>query len=292
MTATPYAPTLTQSLTEAPAIRRVAFDAPWAWLAAGWRDLWSAPVISLTYGAAFAAAAYAFVFQLSQTNALPLMLPLAGGFLLVGPLLAVGLYEISRRRERNQRASFQDIISAVRQSGGQLAFFGVLLLLLYFFWMQIASLLFMLFFGNSDIPPVENFIPTLLFTPHGLGLLVIGTAVGAIFASVAFSVSAIAVPMLLDRKVDVITAVTASVRAVDLNRPAMILWAVLIAGLIAMGFAALFAGTRHCVPADRLCDVACLPRTDGNNRGVMVPTQRSPLTYMETPISAPQSRPS
>ena len=242
MTATPYAPTFTQSLTEAPAIRRVAFDAPWAWLAAGWRDLWSAPVISLTYGAAFAAAAYAFVFQLSQTNALPLMLPLAGGFLLVGPLLAVGLYEISRRRERNERASFQDIVSAVRQSGGQLAFFGVLLLLLYFFWMQIASLLFMLFFGNSDIPPVENFVPTLLFTPHGLGLLVMGTAVGAIFASVAFGVSAIAVPMLLDRKVDVITAVTASVRAVNLNRPAMILWAVLIAGLIAMGFVALFAG--------------------------------------------------
>ena len=222
--ATPYEPTLTQSLTEAPVIRRVAFDAPWAWLAAGWRDLWSAPVISLTYGAAFAAAAYAFVFQLSQTNALPLMLPLAGGFLLVGPLLAVGLYEISRRRERNQSASFQDIVSAVRQSGGQLAFFGVLLLLLNFFWMQIASLLFMLFFGHSDIPRVENFIPTLLFAPHGLGLLVIG------------------VPMLLDRKVDVVTAVTASVRAVNLNRPAMILWAVLIAGLIAMGFAALFVG--------------------------------------------------
>ena len=248
MTATPYAPTFTQSLTEAPAIRRVAFDAPWAWLAAGWRDFWSAPVTSLTYGAAFAATAYAFVFQLSQTNVLPLMLPLAGGFLLVGPLLAVGFYEISRRRERNERASFQDIVSAARQSGGQLAFFGVLLLLLYFFWMQIASLMFMLFFGNSDIPPVENFVPTLLFTPHGLGLLVMGTAVGAIFASVAFGVSAIAVPMLLDRKVDVITAVNASVRAVNLNRPAMILWAVLIAGLIAMGFVALFAGLAIAFP--------------------------------------------
>jgi len=248
MTAAPCAPTFTQSLTEVPAIRRVAFDAPWAWLAAGWRDLWFAPVISLTYGAAFATAAYAFVFQLSQTNALPLMLPLAGGFLLVGPLLAVGLYEISRRRERNERASFQDIASAVKQSGGQLAFFGVLLLLLYFFWMQIASLMFMLFFGNSDIPPVENFVPTLLFTPHGLGLLVMGTAVGAIFASVAFGISAIAVPMLLDRKVDVITAVTASVRAVNLNRPAMILWAVLIVGLIAMGFVALFAGLAIAFP--------------------------------------------
>ena len=280
MTATPYAPTFTQSLTEVPAIRRVAFDAPWAWLAAGWRDLWSAPVISLTYGAAFAAAAYAFVFQLSQTNALPLMLPLAGGFLLVGPLLAVGLYEISRRRERNQRASFQDIVSAVRQSGGQLAFFGVLLLLLYFFWMQIASLLFMLFFGNSDIPPVENFVPTLLFTPHGLGLLVMGTAVGAFFASVAFSVSAIAVPMLLDRKVDVITAVTASVRAVDLNRPAMILWAVLIAGLIAMGFAALFAGLAIVFPLIGYATWHAYRELTGT------------LTYMETPISAPQSRPS
>jgi uncharacterized membrane protein len=106
----------------------------------------------------------------------------------------------------------------------------------------------MLFFGNADIPPVENFVPTLLFTPHGLGLLVMGTAVGAVFASVAFAISAIAVPMLLDRKVDVITAVTASVRAVNMNRPAMILWAVLIVGLIAMGFAALFAGLAVAFP--------------------------------------------
>ncbi len=130
MTATPPAITITQSLSQAPAIRRVAFDAPWAWLGAGWRDLWSAPVISLTYGAIFAAAAYVLVLKLSQINALPLMLPLAGGFLLVGPLLAVGLYEISHRRERNEPSLLHDIIAAVRKSGGQLALFGVLLLLL------------------------------------------------------------------------------------------------------------------------------------------------------------------
>ncbi len=248
MTPTPHAVTLTQPSTQAPAIRRVAFDAPWAWLAAGWRDLWSTPVISLTYGAIFAAAACAFVFQLSSIHALPLMLPLAGGFLLIAPLLAVGLYEISRRRENSQQASFHDMVSAVRNSGGQLAFFGVLLLLLYFFWMQVASLLFMLFFGNADIPPVENFVPTLLFTPHGLGLLVVGTAVGAMFALAAFGISAISVPMLLDQKLDVITAVTASVRAVDMNRPAMILWAVLIAGLIVAGFAALFVGLAIAFP--------------------------------------------
>ena len=248
MTATPQSIVFTQSLTQAPAIRRVAFDAPWAWLAAGWRDLWSAPFISLTYGALFAAAAYVFVFHLSSTNALPLMLPLAGGFLLVGPLLAVGLYEISRRKERNEQATFQNIVAAIKGSGGQLAFFGVMLLLLYFFWMRFAFLLFMLFFGNADIPPIENFVPTLLFTPHGLGLLVTGTAVGAVFASVAYAVSAIAVPMLLDRKVDVISAVSASVKAVNENWPAMILWAVLIVGLIAMGFAGLFVGLAIAFP--------------------------------------------
>ncbi len=248
MTASSPSVTLPQTSAAAPAIRTVAFDAPWAWLAAGWRDLWSSPAISLAYGAAFAGIAYVFVFQLSQIHALPFMLPLAGGFLLVGPLLAVGLYEISRRRERNDPTSIRDILAAAKKSSGQLAAFGVLLLLLYFFWMRTASLLFMLFFGNSDIPPIENFVPTLLFTPHGLGLLVTGTAAGAVLALVSFAISAISVPMLLDRQVDVITAVMASVQAVRLNAPAMLLWAGLILGLTALGFAGLFIGLAIAFP--------------------------------------------
>jgi uncharacterized membrane protein len=230
------------------AVRRVAFDAPWGWLGAGWRDFWSAPGISLAYGTAFAAISYVFVLQLSRMHALPLLLPLAGGFFLIAPLLAVGLYEVSRRRERNQTATFGDIFRAARGAVGPLAYFGVALLLLYFFWMQVASLLFMLFFGNADFPPVEQFVPTLLFTAHGLGLLVVGTAVGAAFAATAFSISAIAVPMLLDSKVDVVTAMRASVEAVRLNPPAMILWAVLIAGLTAAGLVTLFAGLAFAFP--------------------------------------------
>lgn len=248
MTASSPSATIDRTSTAAPAIRTVAFDAPWAWLAAGWRDLWSSPAISLAYGAAFAAIAYVFVFHFSQIGALPLVLPLAGGFLLVGPILAVGLYEISRRRERNESTSVRDILAAAKKSSGQLAAFGVMLLLLYFFWMRTASLLFMLFFGNADIPPIENFVPTLLFTPHGLGLLVTGTAAGAVLALVSFAISAISVPMLLDRQVDAITAVGASVQAVRLNAPAMLLWAVLILGLTAMGFAGLFVGLAIAFP--------------------------------------------
>lgn len=248
MAASPQAIPFPRSFNAAPEIRRVAFDAPWAWLDRGWKDLWSSPGLSVTYGAAFAAIAYLFIFQLLRIHALPLILPLAGGFMLLGPLLAVGLYEISRRRERHEQTSLRDVALAVRKSGSQLAYLGVLLLLLYFFWMQVASLLFMLFFGNADIPPLENFIPTLLFKPHGLGLLVTGTAVGALFAFAAFGLSAIAAPMLFDRKVDVITAVSTSLKAVNKNRPAMILWAALITGMIAMGFIALFAGLAIAFP--------------------------------------------
>jgi uncharacterized membrane protein len=248
MTATPEAVTFSPENTQAVPIRSVAFDAPWNWLGAGWRDLWSAPATSLAYGGAFAALAYAFVLHLARIDALPLLLPLAGGFLLIGPVLAAGLYEVSRQREGNRSASFRDILCAARRSGGQLASFGVLLLLLYFFWMQIASLLFMLFFGNADFPPIENFIPTLLFTPHGLGLLVTGTAAGAVLACVAFAISAISVPMMLDKKIGVVTAVKASVEAVRLNRPAMLLWAALILGISALGFAALFAGLAIAFP--------------------------------------------
>jgi uncharacterized membrane protein len=253
MTATPHAADLSQARPEAVSIRRVAFDAPWGWLGAGWRDLWSAPAMSLGYGAAFAVTAYIFVLQLSRIDALPLLLPLAGGFFLIAPLAAVGFYEVSRRREKGEETSLRDILQAAREASGRLAFFGVALLLLFFFWMQVASLLFMLFFGNATFPPIDQFIPTLLFTPHGLGLLVTGTAVGAVFATTAFAISAIAVPMLLERDVDVVTAMRTSVEAVRLNPPAMLLWAVLIAGLMTAGLVTLFAGLAIVFP---LCGYA------------------------------------
>jgi len=231
-----------RGLAEAPEIRRVAFDAPWNWLGAGWRDLWSAPQISLIYGAGFSFAAYALVWSLLRSDSLPLILPLAGGFLLLGPLLAVGLYEVSRHRERGTVARFSDVLSAGSGARGRLALFGMILLLINFVWMLIAFLLFMLFFGAAEIPPMEEFIPTLLFTPHGLGLSITGTAAGAVLAAFTYAVSAISVPMLLDRKVDPVTAALLSIHAVRLNLPAMLLWAALILALSAVGVLALFVG--------------------------------------------------
>jgi uncharacterized membrane protein len=224
-------------------VRRVAFDAPWEWLAAGWRDLWTVPAISLTYGALFAVAAAALVLGLTVNGLEALILALGGGFLLIGPIAAVGLYEASRRLEQSEPVGLGAVLAGARSAPGQLGFFGAILAFCYFVWLQLASLLFMLFFGGGRaFPPASDFVPTLLFEPHGLGLLVVGTVVGGVIAAVVFSISVISVPLLMTRRIDAVSAMAASVRAVSLNWQPMTLWAALIAGFMALGLATLFAG--------------------------------------------------
>ena len=134
------------------------------------------------------------------------------------------------------------VLEGARAAPGQLGFFGAILAFCYFVWLQLASLLFMLFFGGRPWPPASDFVPTLLFTPHGLGLLVTGTIVGGILAAVVFAISVISVPLLMTRRIDAVSAMAASVRAVLVNRQPMALWAALIAGFMALGIATLFVG--------------------------------------------------
>ncbi len=119
---------------------------------------------------------------------------------------------------------------------------GVLLLIVFFVWIEIALLMFMLFFGGVALPPAESFISTLLFTPRGLGLLIVGTVAGAVLAGTVFALSAVSVPLLMVRELDVITAATTSVRAVLKNPRAMALWAAIIAAAMAFGVATAFVG--------------------------------------------------
>ena len=223
-------------------VRQVAFDAPWAWLALGWRDLWAAPGVSLVYGGAFALAAALLTWGVTQAGAQSLILALAGGFLLVAPLAAVGLYEASRRMSAGEPVTLGAVVNGGLHPRGQLAFFGIALLLIFMVWMQIAFLLFMLFAGTSGIPPANEFMHTLLFTRHGTGLMIVGTLVGAALAALTFAVSAVSVPLLLVKDVDIVTAITTSIKTVIVNPKAMFLWAALIAGFMAVGIATLFVG--------------------------------------------------
>jgi uncharacterized membrane protein len=235
-------PPPTQGLIEKVAIERVAFDAPWAWLAAGWRDLWRAPHVSLAYGAAFSLMSASLTLTLLSRGLEALVLSLGGGFLLIGPAAAIGLYETSRLLENDRQVTLGAVVRAGLRTPGPLGFFGAILAFAFFVWLQLAFLLLMLFLGGSPVPPASEFVPTLLFTPRGLGLLVTGNVVGAIIAFIVFAISAISVPLLMTRRIDAVTAMAASVASVRLNPKAMMLWAALIAGFMALGIATLFAG--------------------------------------------------
>jgi len=222
-------------------VNKVPLDAAWKWLAAGSRDMWRVPHVSLAYGAIFTLISLMLVVGLYLAGALSLVLPLAGGALLLGPMIAVGLYEASRRLEEGEPVTLSDIVSFSTGSLGQLAFMGVFLLIIYFVWLEIAFLLFMLFLGPQSLQ-LENIVPTLLFTPSGLGLLIVGSAAGAVLALLVFSITAVSIPLLMRREVDIVTATLTSIRAVALNPAPMLLWAVLIAGMMTFAFATLFLG--------------------------------------------------
>ena len=191
--------------------------APYNWLEAGWRDMWRLPRLSLAYGAIFAIVGLLLVVGLTQVGLLSLILVLAGGFILVGPMLAAGLTETSRRLEQGEPVSLASTLRAGFYGKGQLAFMGLLLMLVYLAWVEIAFLLFMLFFGPQPMPPLDVFVSNLLVTPRGLGLLIVGTGVGIVLATIVFAISAIAGPLLMTEPVDVVTAATISVGACRKN---------------------------------------------------------------------------
>jgi uncharacterized membrane protein len=224
------------------AIRKIELDRPWQWLLKGWQDLRNAPAISLTYGVLAAVTGYVLTLGLYVMDMLYLVLPMTAGFLIVGPILTVGLYEVSRRAERGERTTLVEALQAFRRNGSQIALVGMALLLLMFAWARIAALIFFLYFGLQP-PSFENLIVTTFLEADALPFLAIGTVVGGILALLAFSISVVSIPLLLDREdANVMDAIATSFRTVQANFGPMLFWAVLIAGFTAAGLATFFLG--------------------------------------------------
>jgi uncharacterized membrane protein len=232
----------------APRVRKVELDRPWAWLTAGWRDLTRAPAVGLSYGLLFALVGWAVTFGLWRLGAIYLILPLTAGFLIVGPLLAVGLYEVSRRHERGEKAMLGDAVGAFRANPSQIAFMGVTLLLLFFAWIRLAVMIFYLFFGLTPPSPAD-FVGRVFFSAQSLPFVVVGTAIGAMLAALAFAISAISIPLLLDRpQAHVVTAISASFRAILENPATMAFWAVLIVLFVGAGLITFYVGLIVALP--------------------------------------------
>lgn len=222
-------------------VRQITMDSPWSWLNAGWRDFASRPGIGLSYGMAFTVVSYLLAACLHYLDMLYLLLPLGAAFTLLGPMLAVGLYEASRRYEAGEPVRLRDIAFVGTRSPTQLVIVGLFLLIAFLLWIKIAMLLFALFFSDGT-PSLAEMIPTLITTTNGIAFLIVGTMFGAVLAFAVFAVSAVSVPLLLEREVDAITAIIASVQAVTRNFGPMLLWAWLIAMLTLVGIVTLFFG--------------------------------------------------
>jgi uncharacterized membrane protein len=211
-----------------PRVRHVSTDRPWVWLTAGWRDLMATPAIGLAYGGAVCLVGWILSLVLFETDLLWAILPAISGFFLVGPLVAAGLYEASRVREQGRTPSLADALAPFRRNGTQIAYLGMVLLIVHLFWVRIAGLLFMLFFGLESSSSLEALPFSLLKSSEFLPFVVIGTGFGALLAAASFAISALSIPMLVDRDISALEAITVSIQAVLENWRAMTLWAGLI----------------------------------------------------------------
>jgi len=224
--------------TPFPGIRRVALRAPLRWIAAGWRDFVRAPAASAFYGATFALMGW--LVYLVFSHAYEYTSALTAGFLLVGPFVATGLYDISRRLARGERVTLRPTLTAWRDNVGAFSLFALVLTVILLVWARASLVTFALFF-SAGMPTLSGFLQRVASLEH-LDFVLTYLAVGLVFASIVFAVSVVSVPMMLDRGTDTIVAALTSVRALAENPAPLMFWAALIVALIGIGFATLFIG--------------------------------------------------
>jgi uncharacterized membrane protein len=212
------------------------------WLAAGWRDLWTGPGSSLAYGLGVFLLSVGFLAALISFGLDYILLPALAGFMIVAPFLAIGLYEKSRAIEEGRRVTITTMVLVRPRSGAQVFFLGLLLCLLMLLWMRAAVLLYALFFGVTAFPGLDRIPDLLVTTTYGQLMLAVGSTVGGLFAAFAFAVSVFSAPMLLDQRVDALTAMGSSARLVWNNLPVMLMWGALVLVLSAICVATALVG--------------------------------------------------
>lgn len=200
-----------------------------AWLRAGWRDLWLQPLPSLAYGALVVVISWVVVACLFLLDMSAYLFPAIASFLIVGPILALGLYAKSQAIEQGKEVSLQAMVFVRAKSLSQIFFAGVLLCLLLALWIRAAVVIYALFFGLRPFTGLDQILPVVFGSIEGWALLVVGSAVGGLFAAFAFSISAFGIPMLFDRRLDVFTAMALSMRAVWRNLGLLLPWGAVVA---------------------------------------------------------------
>src|ERR1700675_1868699 len=202
----------------------------------GWEDFKAVPSHAIILCVIYPVLGLVLFRMVLGYAVLPLLFPLAAGFTLIGPFAALGLYELSRRRERGEEAAAWDAIQVLRApSFGAMLELGTLLLVLFGTWIAAADALYIATFGHTPAASIPDFATRILTTPEGWLLIIVGCGVGFLFAVVALCVSVVSFPLMLDRHASAIDAIRTSLRAVKENPLAMAVWGLIVGVLLVIG---------------------------------------------------------
>jgi uncharacterized membrane protein len=246
--ASPIIPT-SQDTMAAPVIRTIGLSGLHQALRLGWEDFKAVPSHAIILCVIYPVLGLVLARTVLGYSVLPLLFPLAAGFALLGPFAALGLYELSRRREHGEEASAWDAVDVLRSpSFGAMLGLGTLLLALFVTWVATAQAIYIAAFGYAGATGVSDFANRVLTTPQGWWLIVVGCGVGFLFALVALCVSVVSFPLMLDRHAGAGDAMVTSLRAVAQNPVPMAAWGLIVAALLVAGSLPAFLGLAIVIP--------------------------------------------
>lgn len=227
-----------------PQIRTLSLSDLRAALAAGWRDFKAEPSHPVFLSLVYILICFLMVAYISGRTLWPYLYPLAGGFAFVGPVAAIGLYELSRRRETRDDVRLREAFSVFHAKGlWAIIVLGLLLGGVFILWLAAAREILSLTLGESvDTQTLSGFLSQVLTTSEGWSLIIIGNAVGAVFAVVVLAVSAVSFPYLLDRGGSPLSAVATSLRVCLKNPKVMAVWGLVVAAAMVASFVTLGVG--------------------------------------------------
>lgn len=239
---------MVQSEPDRPEVLQVEASDIRASLVEGWRDFLSAPHYGLFFACFYVVGGWLVTWAVMAKGQLWWTLPAAAGFPILGPFIACGLYEVSRRLEAGQPLRRAEVFSVIfRQKDRQIPSMAAVIVVFFLFWNFLAHMIFALFLGRATLTNVSSSLAVFL-TPEGLAMLAVGTGVGAVFATLLFGLTVVSLPMLLEREVDFVTAMLTSLEVVRTSPVVMLGWGALIGGLLFVGMLPGFMGLFAVLP--------------------------------------------